>query len=147
MPQIKERAALWFSQKWEIPEYLYLKSISDSLADVSGATAWYLVLKGDEIIAGAGVISRDLSRQNILPPTVCAVYVESEYRGRGIAGSLLGYICVDMAFRGVEALYLTTEMEGFYEGYGWEFVRLIEDDEKDMRLYKRKLNIFERCLL
>ena len=147
MPRIKEQAALWFSQKWQIPEYLYLKSISDSLKEPSGLTTWYLVMENDEIIAGAGVISNDLSNQNELPPTVCAVYVEPEYRGRGIAGSLIGYMCVDMAFRGAENLYLTTEMEGFYERLGWEFIMTIEDDGKDMRLYRHNLSLFERCLI
>ena len=74
-------------------------------------------------------------------PTICAVYVENEYRSRGIAGTLLEYICVDMLLRGITTLYLTTEMTYFYERYGWEFIAEIKDDEsKNMRLYKHQIN-------
>jgi len=47
---------------------------------------WYVVVQGDKIIAGLGVIENDFHDRKDLSPNVCAVYVEEAYRCRGIAG-------------------------------------------------------------
>lgn len=141
MPEIKDRAAAWFSEKWSVPVEVYTKNINESLEQEGALPAWYLLLNGDDIIAGAGVISNTPQIRKEKRPTICAVYVENEYRSRGIAGTLLEYICVDMLLRGITTLYLTTEMTYFYERYGWEFIAEIKDDEsKNMRLYKHQIN-------
>ena len=43
-----------------------------------------------------GVIENDFHDRKDLAPNVCAVYVEQEYRRRGIAGKLLNDVCEDM---------------------------------------------------
>lgn len=145
LPEIKEQATAWFSEKWKGHEEGYFNSINDSLNDKVQFPKWYVVLKNNQIIAGAGVISNEPQIQRVKFPHVCAVYVEEAYRGMRIAGNLLEYICIDMEFNGVETLYLTTEMSGFYEQYGWEFKATIkEKDNKEMRVYRRKLNLLGR---
>lgn len=140
-PELAEKAAGWFHEKWNIDKELYLESINDSLYKSVPFPKWYLILDGETIIAGAGVIKNDFHTRKELMPNVCAVYVEEEYRGRGIAGELLQVICLDMASRGIYDLYLITEHEGFYERYGWKFVTVIKDDEgQDIRLYSHKIN-------
>jgi predicted GNAT family acetyltransferase len=54
------------------------------------------VLKDGKIIAGAGVITNDFHNRPDLTPNVCAVYVEKEYRCRGIAGRMLAHVCEKM---------------------------------------------------
>ena len=49
---------------------------------------WYVVVQGDKIIAGLGVIENDFHDRKDLSPNVCAVYVEEAYRCRGIAGEM-----------------------------------------------------------
>ena len=145
MPAFRERAAAWFAEKWKGHEEEYYSSISDSVSGKPLFPKWYIMLEGGRIIAGAGVISGDPPMQKEQRADVCAVYVEEQYRGKGIAGALLEYICIDMMLRGVEALYLTTEMTGFYERYGWEFVAEIPDgDAQKMRVYRRRLNVVGR---
>ena len=69
----------------------------------------------------------------------CAVYVEKEYRCRGIAGKLLAFLCEDMRSFGLKTLYLVTEHTGFYERYGWEFMGMVKsEDGGDLRMYVRK---------
>ena len=141
MPAIKDRAAAWFAEKWKGHEEEYLSSISDSVKEKAMFPKWYIMLEEGRIIAGAGVISNDPPMQKEQRPNICAVYVEEQYRSKGIAGALLEYISIDMMFRGVEALYLTTEMTEFYERYGWEFMTEVTDSEqKIMRVYRRQLN-------
>ncbi|MGN1410775.1 MAG: GNAT family N-acetyltransferase, partial [Eubacteriales bacterium] len=115
-------AALWFNEKWSIPTSAYLESMS-GMSD-SPVPRWYIVLDEDrenKIIAGLGVIENDFHNRPDLTPNVCAVYVEEEYRNRGIAGKLLGHVCSDMAKNGISTLYLVTDHTSFYERYGWEY--------------------------
>ena len=103
------------------------------------------MLEEGNIIAGAGVISNEPPMQKEQRPNICAVYVEDQHRGKGIAGALLEYICIDMMLRGMNEIYLTTELESFYERYGWEFMaEFKDDDEKTMRVYRRRLNLTGR---
>jgi len=127
-PKLAEKAALWFHEKWNNPIEMYSERISESMNGSAVLPKWYVVLDGDEIIGGAGVIGE------ASVPDLCAVYVENNYRGQGIAGGLLEFICSDMAEQGLDKLYLITEFDSFYEKYGWEFMTVIDD----MRLYVHK---------
>lgn len=127
-PELAERAAAWFHEKWNNPVEMYSESIAASSDSESILPKWYVVMDRNEIIGGAGVIGE------ASVPDLCAVYVEEEYRGQGIAGGLLEFICSDMAELGLDKLYLITEFDSFYEKYGWEFMTVIED----MRLYVHK---------
>ncbi len=98
---------------------------------------WYIVVEGNKIIAGAGVIENDFHKRKDLTPNLCALYVEKEYRCQGIAGKLLDYVCNDMKAMGIETLYLITEHTSFYEKYGWKFLCMVEeeDEPKQIRMY------------
>lgn len=116
-------AASWFHEKWNIPASAYLESMG-SMSD-SPVPRWYIVLdedKKNKIIAGLGVIENDFHNRTDLTPNVCAVYVEEEYRNRGIAGKLLGHVCDEMAKNGISTLYLVTDHTAFYERYGWKYL-------------------------
>lgn len=39
--------------------------------------------------------------ENDIEPNICAVFVESNYRGLGLSRLLLDHICQDMAYRGL----------------------------------------------
>ena len=114
------RAAEWFSSKWGIPYEEYLKSMEESSG--SGVPEWYLAMERDEIMGGMGVIENDFHERTDLAPNVCAVYVDEKYRCQGIAGSLLDFVCRDMAEKGHDTLYLVTNHTGFYERYGWKYL-------------------------
>ena len=94
-PDLKEKAAEWFSEKWGIPKEAYLACMEDYL---SGKTeyGWYLCLCGDEIAGGLGVIENDFHDRKDLTPNICAVYTQEAYRGRGIAGALLKQTVEDL---------------------------------------------------
>ncbi len=134
-PELKNEAAEWYNSKWQVPLEAYIESIEASF----GATvpSWYLCLDGKRIVGGMGVIENDFHDRKDLHPNVCAVYTESEYRGRGIAGALLNHVCRDMAAHGIGTLYLLTDHTGFYERYGWRFLCMAQGDgdEKPSRLY------------
>lgn len=128
MPELSERAAQWFSEKWRIPLSAYRESIAASLKPGAVVPSWYLCMEGERIVAGMGVIENDFHGRKELTPNVCAVYTEKDRRCLGIAGRLLRFVCADMAANGVRTLYLLTDHTGFYERYGWEFLCMVQGD-------------------
>ncbi|MGN1089526.1 MAG: GNAT family N-acetyltransferase [Huintestinicola sp.] len=135
---LAEKAASWFSSKWGIPKKKYLDSMKMSFECGSPVPAWYLCISGDEIIGGMGVIENDFHDRPDLTPNICAVYTEKAYRGKGIAGKMLEYVCGDMCEKDIDTLYLITDHVGFYERYGWKFYGMVRSGEHDTRMYIRK---------
>ena len=135
-PQMLEEAATWFHQKWGIPREAYVESMQESL-EKEAVPNWYVVMDGEKIVAGLGVIENDFHDRKDLTPNVCAVYVEEDYRKQGIAGEMLAFVCEDMKKKGIDVLYLLTDHTGFYERYGWEFFCMAQGDgEEEMaRMY------------
>lgn len=138
-PQLKDIAAEWFSEKWNIPVAAYLACMDDYLTDKT-EYGWFLCLDGERIVGGLGVIENDFHDRKDLTPNVCAVYTEKEYRGKGIAGRLLGMAVENLKAKGISPVYLLTDHVGFYERYGWEFLCMVQGDgEAEMsRMYVHK---------
>lgn len=139
-PELMEAMAAWFNEKWGIPLEAYLDSMRECLAGGRAYPQWYAVTESERIIGGAGVIENDFHDRPDLTPNLCALYVEPDSRGRGVAGELLDYISRDMEARGVATLYLVTDHTSFYERYGWEYLCPVRCDgeDKDSRMYIRK---------
>lgn len=135
-PEIKEKAANWFHEKWGMPLEAYLESMEAAL-NGDPVQEWYLCLEGDKIIAGMGVIENDFHDRKDLTPNVCAVYTEAQYRGKGIAGELLNFVVSDNKAKGISPLYLITDHTNFYERYGWEYLCMVRCDgvSKMSRMY------------
>lgn len=93
------------------------------------------------IVGGIGVVENDFHNRKDLTTNVCAVYVEENYRCKGIAGRLLEFVCDDMNHMGIDTLYLVTDHTSFYERYGWDFLCMVQGDgEPDMsRMYIHKM--------
>ena len=125
---MKLRMAEWFHEKWNVPLEAYLESMDECLQNESAVPQWYVMLDGDRIVSGMGVIENDFHERKDLAPNICAVYTEEDMRGRGIAGEMLNYVCADMYEKGIETLYLVTDHVGFYEKYGWEFMCMVDCD-------------------
>ena len=140
MPEIKERAAQWFHEKWGIPREAYLESMEESISGKSAVPQWYLAIEDGRIIGGMGVIENDFHDRKDLAPNVCAVYTEADRRGRGVAGAVLNYVAEDMKARGIDTLYLITDHTSFYERYGWEFLGMVQGDgeSEPSRMYIHK---------
>lgn len=51
-PEMKERAAKWFHEKWQIPEEAYLESMEECLQGENAVPQWYLVMEEDKRCQG-----------------------------------------------------------------------------------------------
>lgn len=129
-PELREQAAIWFSDKWEIPVEAYRDSIQSSIEQPEGIPQWYVILNDtQQIIAGTGVIDNDFHERKDLTPNLCALFVEEAYRKQNIAKQLLDFARVEMKSLGFEKLYLVTELDDFYEKCGWTFLTTVTEDE------------------
>ena len=136
VPELKSRAAAWFSSKWGVPTEAYLECM-DSYLNHETELGWYLCLDDDKIVSGLGVIENDFHDHKDLSPNICAVYTEAEYRCQGIAGHFLNMAVKDLREKGISPVYLLTDHTGFYERYGFEFYCMAQGDgeETPSRLY------------
>lgn len=128
MPELKEKAAAWFHDKWNVPKEAYLECM-EAYLNHETEYGWYLCLDGKRIAGGLGIIENDFHNRKDLAPNVCAVYTEQEYRCRGIAGRLLDMVVGDMKSKGISPIYLITDHTGFYEKYGWEFLCMVQEND------------------
>lgn len=135
--ELSAAAAEWFHEKWGIPVEAYAESIDECISGRDAVPQWYLFMEDGRIAGGLGVIENDFHDRRDLTPNVCAVYVEEEYRCRGIAGKMLHFVCRDMKEKGIDTLYLVTDHTSFYERYGWRFLCMVQGDgEPDLtRMY------------
>lgn len=129
-PELSEKAASWFAEKWDIPVEAYKKSIQECIDKKTGIPQWYVVLDEKQyIIAGAGIIENDFHDRKDLSPNLCALFVEEKHRKQGIAKHILNFARKDLGSIGFEKLYLVTDYTGFYEKYGWDFLMKVSDEE------------------
>ncbi len=84
---------------------------------------FYLALsEGDTIIGTYALLTNDLiSRQDLMPWFAC-LFVKEEFRGKGIAESLLDHGVNEAKNKGFDTLYLYTDLVNFYERKGWEHI-------------------------
>lgn len=139
-PEFMEKAAEWFSGRFGVPKEAYLSSMNEMICSYCNTPQWYIVLYNEQIIGGCGIIDNDFHERTDLSPNLCALFIEPEFRGNGIAGNLLRYICADMNTRGISTLYLITEHIGFYEQYGWKFLCMVKENNKHLtRMYVHQI--------
>lgn len=80
---------------------------------------FYIAIEDNEIIGTYALLRNDInSRQDLFPWLGC-LYVKPEHRGRSIGKILLEHGLNVTARLGYEKLYLSSDLEEYYENYGW----------------------------
>lgn len=122
-PAIAPQAIAWFQQEWatEDSAMVYEDAISRAIGARNPLPQWYLLLKGEVIIGGAGLIANDFISRCELYPWLCALSISPEERGKGYASALIEHIARHTAQLGFNQLHLCTDMEGFYERSGFRY--------------------------
>ena len=121
-PAWLDAAASYFSTRWGIDKQLYTDSMNDSIQTESPVPRWYLMLRGDEIIGGYGLIENDFMVRTDLCPWLCALYVEPAQRGQHLGAQLLEHSRAEATKLGFIKLYLNTDHVGYYEKYNWRYI-------------------------
>ncbi|MFJ8063547.1 GNAT family N-acetyltransferase [Psychrobacillus sp. NPDC096426] len=81
--------------------------------------SFYVAIENNKIIGTYALLRNDInSRQDLFPWLAC-LYVDPAYRGHSIGEQLLEHGLQITAQLGHGKLYLSSDLEGYYEKYGW----------------------------
>ncbi|NMH72361.1 GNAT family N-acetyltransferase [Bacillus sp. RO2] len=120
--QLLENAIQVFWQQWGSEENFkfYEDAILHSATTSSDIPRFYVAVEEGEIIGTYAILRNDINSRQDLCPWLACLYVAEEHRGKGIGAKLLDHGLSVAAEKGYENLYLTTDLENYYERYGWE---------------------------
>lgn len=81
-----------------------------------------------QLLGTAMLIAHDMETRPELSPWLAGVYVNPNYRRRGLATALIERVILEAATIGVTTLYLYTEphLESFYRRLGWQSMEKCE---------------------
>lgn len=83
---------------------------------------FYIAVQNDSIVGTYALLRNDLiSRQDLFPWLAC-LYVVPELRGNKVGSILLNHALEETKSLGLTKLYLSTDLEGYYEKYDWTYL-------------------------
>lgn len=114
----------YIASKWTDADgkWLYDDCISHAVNAEICLPEWWLAYDGDTPVGCAGLITNDFISRMDLMPWLCALYVDEDKRGRGIAGKLIACVKKYAEMNGFSSVYLATDHVSFYEKYGGTFI-------------------------
>lgn len=120
-PEIIPTATTYFWKCWGNSSnfIFYEDCIKHSTNPDRSLPKFYVGLIQDEIVCSYALLVNDLiSRQDLMPWFAC-LHVNESHRKQGIAERLLDHGLTQAKNKGFEALYLSTDLENFYERKHW----------------------------
>ncbi|GIP08214.1 N-acetyltransferase [Paenibacillus macerans] len=120
-PYCFESAVQMFWEQWgsETNLMFYQDCMFHSVKAESDLPRFYIAVQNDLIIGTYALLRNDLiSRQDIFPWLAC-LYVKPEFRGQNMGAKLLQHALQEARSLGHDNLYLCTDLEGYYEKFGW----------------------------
>ena len=126
---------------WDAGQYLAYLLKSNGLFDLVGENSRVLLLtEGDELISFCPLAKYDDVQPTELTPWIGWIYTFPAFRGKHLAGKLLEYAESLAKDEGAEAVHISTNHDGLYEKYGYEFLRYDKDVEgEDTKIYVKRI--------
>ena len=123
-PEYRDRAILFFQEKWGSPEsnMVYTDCITHCIGADNPLPQWYLLMNGDTIAGGAGLVTNDFISRMDLYPWFVALFIEESERGHAYGRLLMERAMADAGDGGFTAMYLSTDLVGYYEKYGFTYI-------------------------
>jgi len=120
--ELLHQAIQVFWQQWGSEENFkfYEDAILHSSTTSSDIPRFYVAVEEGEIIGTYAILRNDINSRQDLCPWLACLYVAKEHRGKGIGARLLEHGLRVAAEKGFENLYLTTDLDNYYERYGWK---------------------------
>jgi N-acetylglutamate synthase-like GNAT family acetyltransferase len=140
-PEYKGRAIKYLQDSWsEVSPVIYENCISYSINAEPSLPQWYLLLKNEEIIGCAGLITNDFISRMDLYPWICALFIDENHRGNNYGSLLIEQAKKDTKAFGFKYLNLCTDHVDYYEKLGFEYIgQGYHPWEEESRIYRLKV--------
>lgn len=124
---------------WGAGKYLYDLLVQNKVKKLFGDTTKVLLLvDGKNLVSFCTLAEQDEIKDVTMTPWIGFVYTFPEYRGKRAAGEVLEYAYNVAKKNGSKQIYISTDKIGVYENYGYEFNKMMkEDNGEEARIYKR----------
>lgn len=100
----------------------------------------FVALAEDEPVGTVSLWMNDLKCRQDLYPWIASLYVIEEKRKMGLGKMLLDHGIEEARKLGYTHLYLITDLDGYYERFGWTFQELAPQvDGQQIRIYSLHL--------
>ncbi|RWZ58665.1 GNAT family N-acetyltransferase [Halobacillus fulvus] len=121
-PDLLEQAVHAFWKQWGSEEnyVIYENCIEHSVETDSALPSFYIMKENEAIIGTFALLRNDLNRRQDLCPWLACLYVAEPFRGKSLGRRLLDHGIQEAARKGYSTVYLTTDLDGYYEQYGWK---------------------------
>ena len=126
---------------WIAGKFLYELIKQDKLKELVGDDVKVLLLTNElDLISFCTLSKVDDIPTTELTPWIGFVYTFPEYRGHRHMGKLISYAEEIVRSNGFSNIYISTNQEGIYEKYGFNFMGTMKDmDNEDSRVYTKTL--------
>lgn len=122
-PEFKDLIISYFQRSWpKANPIIYSDCISHALISTQPLPQWYILMKGEEIIGCAGLITNDFISRMDLYPWICALFIEEKHRGNNYGAFLIEKANQDARAAGFKTTYLCTDHIGYYEKLGFTYL-------------------------
>ncbi len=127
--------------EWGAGKYLHQLLVEGRLKQLVGETSKVLMLvDGEKLVSFCTFAEKDDIQPTELTPWIGFVYTYPDYRGNHCAGKLLSHAEELATEAGVKNIYISTNHDGLYEKYGYEFYQIMKDiGGEDSRVYVKYL--------
>lgn len=135
----------WLSKikesNWGAGKFLYNLLKDEKLKQYVGEnTKVLLLVDGENLISFCTFADKDDIQPTELTPWIGWVYTFPNYRGNRYVAKLLAYAEALAEKAGFKNIYISTNHNGLYEKYGYEFFKIMKDIHgEDSRVYIRYL--------
>lgn len=119
-----EEAVVVFWKQWgsESNFTFYYDCMKHSCTSESDLPKFYIAMKDNSIVGTYALLRNDLiSLQDLFPWFAC-LYIVPAFRGNKLGSLLLDHALKEASKKGFNHLYLSTDLENYYEKYQWEFL-------------------------
>lgn len=141
-----ERPEHWLKKieesEWRGSAYL-CKLLSDGtfFSTLGDSSRLLLLTRGDELLSFCTYAEKDDIRPADLKPWIGYIYTFPQYRGHRYLKHLFEMIEELAGKEGIKEVYISTDHEGLYEKYGFEYLREMKNIHGDpSRVYVKRIN-------
>ncbi len=138
-----ENKEYWLSKikesDWGAGQFLYELLKNQKLKEYVGENTKVLMLVEEEnLISFCTFADKDDIQPTELTPWIGWVYTFPNYRGYRYVGKLLSYAEELAKVDGINNIYISTNHNGLYEKYGYEFYEMMKDMHgEDSRVWRK----------